>query len=216
MILAPSILACDLSRLGEEIRAVERGGAGMIHVDVMDGCFVPSISLGPLVVEACRRATALPIDAHLMIADAEKYLDAFVDAGATSVSVHVEALTHLQRAVAHLRTRGVSPGVALNPSTPIAALSEILPELDFVLVMSVNPGFSFQKLLPPSLDKLRRMQAEIRTRGLRTRLQVDGGVNPANIRSVVEAGAEIVVVGAAALAAGDPEQAVRGLIGAAA
>ena len=215
MILAPSILACDLSRLGEEIRAAERGGAGMVHVDVMDGRFVPNISLGPAIVEACRRASTLPIDAHLMIEDADKYLDAFVDAGATSLSVHVEALPHLQRAVAHLRTRGVSPGVALNPSTPIAALSEILPELDFVLVMSVNPGFSYQKLLPPALDKLRRLQGEIRARGLRVRLQVDGGVNAGNIRSVVEAGAEIVVVGAAAFGGGDPEQAVRGLIGAA-
>ena len=215
MILAPSILACDLSRLGEEVRAVERGGAGMIHVDVMDGLFVPNISMGPLVVEACRRVTKLPIDAHLMIADAERYLDAFVDAGATSVSVHVEALPHLQRAVAHLRSRGVSPGVALNPSTPIAALSEILPELDFVLVMSVNPGFSFQKFLPASLDKLRRMRAEIRARGLGAKVQVDGGINAENIKSIVEAGAEIVVAGAASFGGGDPERAARGLIGAA-
>jgi ribulose-phosphate 3-epimerase len=215
VILAPSILACDLSRLGEEVRAVERGGAGMIHVDVMDGLFVPNISMGPLVVEACRRVTKLPIDAHLMIADAERYLDAFVDAGASSVSVHVEALPHLQRAVAHLRSRGVSPGVALNPSTPIAALSEILPELDFVLVMSVNPGFSFQKFLPASLDKLRRMRAEIRARGLSAKVQVDGGINAENIKSIVEAGAEIVVAGAASFGGGDPERAARGLIGAA-
>jgi ribulose-phosphate 3-epimerase len=215
VILAPSILACDLSRLGEEVRAVERGGAGMIHVDVMDGRFVPNISMGPLVVEACRRVTKLPIDAHLMIANAENYLDAFVDAGATSVSVHVEALPHLQRAVAHLRTRGVSPGVALNPSTPIASLSEILPELDFVLVMSVNPGFSFQKFLPASLDKLRRMRSEIRARGLAAKVEVDGGVNAENIRGIVEAGAEIVVAGAAAFGGGDPERSARGLIGAA-
>jgi ribulose-phosphate 3-epimerase len=215
VILAPSILAADLSRLGDELRAIERGGAGMIHVDVMDGHFVPNISLGPVVVEACRRASALPIDAHLMIEDAEKYLDAFVDAGATSVSVHVEALVHLQRAIAHLRERGVSPGVALNPSTPIASLAEVLPEVDYVLVMSVNPGFSYQKLLSPSLDKLRRLSAEIRARGLRVKLQVDGGVNPSNIRSVVEAGAEIVVVGAAAFGAGDTERAVRALVGAA-
>jgi len=215
VILAPSILACDLGRLAEEIRAVERGGAGMIHVDVMDGRFVPNITLGPVVVAACRRATALPLDVHLMIEDAERYLDAFVDAGATSISVHVEALTHLQRAVAHLRGRGIAPGVALNPATPIATLQEILPELDYVLVMSVNPGFAGQKLLPPALDKLRRLREEARARGLKLRLQLDGGVNPANIKSVLEAGAEIVVVGAAAFAAGDPEQAVRGLIGAA-
>jgi ribulose-phosphate 3-epimerase len=212
VIVAPSILACDLGRLAEEIRAVERGGASMIHVDVMDGRFVPNITLGPAVVEACRRASTLPLDVHLMIEDAERYLDAFVDAGAASISVHVEALRHLQRAVAHLRGRGVSPGVALNPSTPIATLQEILPELDRVLVMSVNPGFAGQKLLPPALDKLRRLREEIGARGLSLRLQVDGGVHPGNIRSVVEAGAEIVVVGAAAFAAGDPERAVRGLI----
>jgi ribulose-phosphate 3-epimerase len=215
VIVAPSILACDLGRLAEEIRAVERGGAGMIHVDVMDGRFVPNITLGPAVVQACRRASTLPLDVHLMIEDAERYLDAFVDAGATSISVHVEALRHLQRAVAHLRGRGVSPGVALNPSTPIATLQEILPELDRVLVMSVNPGFAGQKLLPPALDKLRRLREEIRARGLSVRLQVDGGVHPGNIRSVLEAGAEIVVVGAAAFAAGDPERALRGLIEAA-
>jgi ribulose-phosphate 3-epimerase len=215
VIVAPSILACDLGRLAEEIRAVERGGASMIHVDVMDGRFVPNITLGPAVVQACRRASTLPLDVHLMIEDAERYLDAFVDAGATSISVHVEALRHLQRAVAHLRGRGVSPGVALNPSTPIATLQEILPELDRVLVMSVNPGFAGQKLLPPAHDKLRRLREEIRARGLSVRLQVDGGVHPGNIRSVLEAGAEIVVVGAAAFAAGDPERALRGLIEAA-
>jgi len=215
VIVAPSILACDLSRLAEEIRAVERGGAAMIHVDVMDGRFVPNITFGPVVVRACRRATELPLDAHLMVADAEPYLDAFADAGATSISVHVEAVPHLQRAIAHLRERGVSPGVALNPATPIATLDEILPELDYVLVMSVNPGFSYQKLLPATLDKLRRLRERIRGLGLSVKLQVDGGIGPGNIRDVVSAGAEIVVVGAAAFAAGDPERAVRGLLEAA-
>lgn len=216
MIVAPSILACDLSRLAEEIRAAERGGAGMIHVDVMDGRFVPNISFGPVMVKACRRASALPLDAHLMIQDAEPYLDAFADAGASSISVHVEAVRHLQRAVAHLRERGVSPGVALNPSTPITALDEILPELDYVLVMSVNPGFSYQKLLPATLDKLRRLRDAVRVRGLSVKLQVDGGIDATNVRDVLSAGADIVVVGAAAFATGDPERAVRGLIEAAA
>jgi ribulose-phosphate 3-epimerase len=216
VIVAPSVLACDLGRLAEEVRAVERGGARMIHVDVMDGRFVPNITFGPAVVSACRKATKLPVDAHLMVADAEPYLDAFADAGATSISVHVEAVDHLQRAIAHLRERGVSPGVALNPATPLAALEEILPELDYVLVMSVNPGFSYQKLLPATLDKLRRLRDVVRARGLSVKLQVDGGVHSGNIKSVVEAGADIVVVGAAAFSAGDPENAVRGLIEAAA
>jgi ribulose-phosphate 3-epimerase len=215
VIVAPSILACDLGRLAEEIRAAERGGAAMIHVDVMDGRFVPNISFGPVVVKACRQATTLPVDAHLMIEDADRYLDAFADAGAGSISLHVEGVRHLQRALAHLRSRGVSPGVALNPSTPLAALDEILPEVDYVLVMSVNPGFSYQSLLPATLDKLRRLKQTLRSRGLAARLQVDGGIDRTNVREVRAAGADIVVVGAAVFAAGDPERAVRGLIEAA-
>ena len=215
MILAPSVLASDLGRLADEIAAVERGGAGQVHVDVMDGRFVPNITLGPAIVEACHRATSLPIDVHLMIEGAERYLDAFVDAGASSVAVHVEALSHLQRAVEHLRKRGARPGVALNPSTPIGSLEEILPEVDFVLVMSVNPGFSFQTFLPSSLDKIRRLRDAIRARSLGARIQVDGGVNRGNIRTVVEAGVEIVVAGNAAFSGGDPEAAVRSLLEAA-
>jgi len=215
MILAPSILASDLGHLADQIAAVERGGAGLIHVDVMDGRFVPNISLGPAVVEACRRATRLPIDVHLMIENAERYLDAFVDAGAASVGVHVEALPHLQRALDHLRQRGASAGVALDPSTPIGDLEEILPEADFVLVMSVNPGFAGQKFLPSSLDKIRRLREAVRARGLSARIQVDGGVHLGNIRAVVEAGADTIVAGAAAFAGGDPAAAVRALIEAA-
>ena len=212
MILAPSILAADLSRLGDELRAVERGGASLAHVDVMDGRFVPNISLGPAIVEAVRRSCSLPPDVHLMIENAERYLDAFVDAGAASLSVHVEALVHLQRAVARLRARGVRPGVAINPSTPLSSLEEILPELDFVLVMSVNPGFSGQTFLPPVLDKIRRLHRLIAERGLPVKIQVDGGVHRGNIRSVVDAGVDIVVAGAAAFSDGDPEAATRGLI----
>jgi ribulose-phosphate 3-epimerase len=215
VILAPSILASDLCHLADQIAAVERGGAGLVHVDVMDGRFVPNITLGPVVVEACRRATRLPIDVHLMIESAERYLDAFADAGASSISVHVEALPHLQRAVDHLRQRGVRPGVALNPSTPLASLEEILPELDFVLVMSVNPGFAGQRFLPASLDKIRRLREAVRSRGLATRVQVDGGVHLGNVRTVVEAGADIVVAGSAAFSGGDPESAVRALLEAA-
>jgi ribulose-phosphate 3-epimerase len=215
VILAPSILAADLARLGEELRAVERGGASLVHVDVMDGRFVPNISLGPVIVEAVRRSCSLPPDVHLMIEDAQRYLDAFVDAGAASVSVHVEATPHLQRAISHLRSRGVRPGVALNPSTPLSTLEEILPEIDFVLVMSVNPGFSFQKFLPPVLDKIRRLDRLVAERGLPVQIQVDGGVNRENVRAVVQAGVDIVVAGAAAFSGGDPEAATRALIEAA-
>ena len=212
MILAPSILAADLSRLGDELRAVERGGASQVHVDVMDGRFVPNISLGPVIVEAVRRSCSLPPDVHLMIENADRYLDAFVEAGAASLSVHVEALPHLQRALTHLRGRGVRPGVALNPSTPLSSLEEILPEVDFVLLMSVNPGFSFQKFLPATLDKVRRLHRLIAERGLPVKIQIDGGVHRGNIRSVVDAGVDIVVAGAAAFGDGDPEAATRGLI----
>ena len=168
MILAPSILAADLARLGEEIAAVERGGAGVVHVDVMDGQFVPNLTLGPAVVEAVRRVTELPIDVHLMVERADRHLDAFVDAGASWLSVHVEAVPHLQRAVAQLSKRGVEAGVVLNPSTPLSALEEILPEVDYVLLMSVNPGFSGQAFIPSTLDKLQRLREIIADRGLRS------------------------------------------------
>jgi len=215
VILAPSILAADLGHLADAIGAAERGGARVVHVDVMDGHFVPNLTLGPAVVEAVRRATKLPIDVHLMIENAERYLGAFVDAGAGSISVHVEAVAHLQRAIAELARRGVLAGVALNPATPIGALEEILPELDFVLLMTVNPGFAGQAFLPASLDKIQRLREEVRSRGLRAKIQVDGGINPSNIRTVVEAGAEIVVAGASAFAKGDPETSVRALLEAA-
>jgi len=214
VIIAPSILAADLGRLAQEVAAAERGGAGAVHVDVMDGHFAPNLTLGPAVVEALRRATRLPIDCHLMIEQADRYLDAFVDAGAGWVSLHIEALPHLQRAVAHLVRRGARAGVALNPSTPLAAIEEILPEVDYVLVMSVNPGFAGQTFLPGTLDKLRRLRTLIGSRGLRAQIEVDGGINASNIRSVAEAGAEIIVAGAAAFGAGDPEAAVSGLLGA--
>jgi ribulose-phosphate 3-epimerase len=215
MILAPSILAADLARLAEQIAAAERGGAGIVHVDVMDGHFVPNLTLGPAVVEAVRRSTRLPVDVHLMMDNADLYLDAFVDAGATRLSVHVEALPHLQRAAAHLRRRGVKAGVAVNPSTPLGALEEILPEVDYVLLMTVNPGFAGQVFLPPSLDKIRRLRQILVDSALRPQVQVDGGVTASNIRTIVEAGAEVIVTGAAVFASGDPETAARRLIEAA-
>jgi ribulose-phosphate 3-epimerase len=215
MILAPSILSADFGRLAEEIAAVERGGAGAVHVDVMDGHFVPNITVGPPVVKAVRKATSLPIDVHLMIEDADRYVDAFADAGASWVSLHVEAVTHLERTVARLVERGVRPGVALNPATSLASLDEILPAVGYVLVMSVNPGFSGQRFIPASLDKVRRLRAQVEARGLHTAIEVDGGVDASNIRALAEAGAEVFVAGNAVYGTGDPEGATRRLIEAA-
>jgi ribulose-phosphate 3-epimerase len=215
VIVAPSILSADFGHLADELERVERGGAGVVHVDVMDGHFVPNLTLGPPVVQAVRRATALPLDVHLMIEQADRWLDAFIDAGANWISVHVEALAHLQRAVAHLKARGVRAGVALNPATPLSLIEEILPELDFVLVMSVNPGFGGQKFIPASLDKVRRLAAQVRARGLDAQIEVDGGVDASNARALVEAGAEVLVAGSAIFGQGDPEAAVRRLAAAA-
>ncbi len=216
MILAPSILSADFGRLADELQRVERGGAGLVHVDVMDGHFVPNLTLGPPVVKALRRATRLPLDVHLMIEHADRWLDAFIDAGADWVSLHVEAVTHLQRAVAHLKARGVRAGVALNPATPLSALEEILPELDYVLIMSVNPGFGGQSFIPGALDKVRRLAGMLRARALGARIEVDGGVDPGNVRALLDAGAEILVAGSAVFGQGDAEAGARALLAAAA
>jgi ribulose-phosphate 3-epimerase len=215
VILAPSILSADFARLGEDIAAVERGGAGVIHVDVMDGHFVPNITLGPPVVKSIRKTTSLPLDVHLMIENADRYVDAFIDAGASWISVHVEALPHLQRTIAHLRSRKVRAGVVLNPATPLAALDEILPEVDYVLVMSVNPGFGGQGFLPGSVDKVRRLRALADGRGLSTQIEVDGGVDASNAKTLVQAGAEVLVAGSAVFAGGNPEAGARRLVEAA-
>jgi ribulose-phosphate 3-epimerase len=215
MILAPSILSADFGHLADQIAGAERGGAGLVHVDVMDGHFVPNITLGPVVVKGVRRATRLPLDLHLMIEHAELYLDAFIDAGASWISLHVEAVTHLERAVAYLRSRGVRPGVVLNPSTPLVALEEILPELDYVVVMSVNPGFGGQGFLPGSVDKVRRLAAMIASRRLSVQIEVDGGVDATNIRALFEAGAEVMVAGSSVFGSGDPEAGARRLVEAA-
>jgi ribulose-phosphate 3-epimerase len=215
MILAPSILSSNYARLGEEVAAAARGGATLVHVDVMDGHFVPNITLGPPIVASLHKATPLPLDVHLMIENADRYLQAFVDAGAAWVSLHQEAVPHLQRQVAFLRERGVRAGVALNPATPLATLDEILPELDYVLVMSVNPGFGGQKFIPAALDKIRRLRRLIQDRGLKAQIEVDGGVDVGNIRSLVEAGAEVLVAGSAVFGHGDPESAARRLLEAA-
>jgi ribulose-phosphate 3-epimerase len=212
MIIAPSILSADFGRLAEEVQKAERGGASVIHVDVMDGHFVPNITIGPPVVKSLRKATSLPLDCHLMIENADRYVDAFTDAGANWISVHVEAMPHLQRTIAHLRTRGVRPGVVLNPATPLSALDEILPEVDYVLVMSVNPGFGGQAFLPGSLDKIQRLRRRLDERGLRVQIEVDGGVDAGNVKALAQAGAEIFVAGSAVFGQGDPEAGVRRLL----
>jgi ribulose-phosphate 3-epimerase len=214
-LLAPSILSADFGRLAEQIAEAARGGAGLVHVDVMDGHFVPNLTLGPPVVKAIRKATELPLDCHLMIENAERWVDAFADAGASWISVHVEAVTHLQRTVAHLRGRGVKAGVALNPATPLSALEEVLPEVDYVLVMSVNPGFSGQSFIPSSLDKVRRLRRQVTERGLSTLIEVDGGVDTSNIKALVEAGADVLVAGNAVYGQGDAAAAARRLLEAA-
>jgi ribulose-phosphate 3-epimerase len=212
VILAPSILAADFARLGEQLAAAERGGASLVHVDVMDGHFVPNITVGPAVVAAVRRATSLSLDVHLMVQSPERLLDAFADAGANWISVHVEATAHLQRCVAQLRARGISPGVALNPSTPIGMLDEILPEIDYVLVMTVNPGFGGQAFLPRSLDKVRRLRRAVGGLGRQVRIEVDGGVEAGNVRELLDAGAEILVAGTSVFGGGDPEVGARALM----
>ena len=196
--IAPSILSADFARLGEQIAEAEAGGADWIHVDVMDGHFVPNITIGPLIAEAARRSTSLPIDAHLMIASPERYLRPFAEAGVDLITVHVENSYHLHRTLQQIRELGVKAGVAINPATPVESIVEVLPFLDLVLVMSVNPGFGGQRFIPTALDKIARVRAMLDARGLdQVELQVDGGVAPDTIAAVVEAGATVLVAGSA-------------------
>lgn len=209
--IAPSILSADFSRLGEEIGAVERGGATILHVDVMDGHFVPNITIGLPVVKSIARVTRLPIDAHLMISEPGRYAEQFVEAGAQMVSVHIEADAHLHRTLMAIREAGAQAGIVINPATPVESLADVLPFADYVLVMSVNPGFGGQRFISTSLDKLRRLKRMIDERELKTRIEIDGGIDLNNIASVVAAGAEIIVAGSAIFGAADPEAAVKGL-----
>lgn len=210
--IAPSILSADFSRLAEEIRSVEEGGAGVLHVDVMDGHFVPNITIGLPVVKSLRKATKLTIDTHLMISEPSRYAVKFVEAGADMVSVHVEADPHLHRTLAAIRDAGAKAGIAINPATPLSTLEEALQYADFVLVMSVNPGFGGQKFIASSLDKVRRLKRMIQDRELDTRIEIDGGIDASRISDVIDAGAEIIVAGSAVYGTGDPAEAVRGLI----
>jgi len=210
--IAPSILSADFSKLADEIAAVEAGGASVLHVDVMDGHFVPNITIGLPVVKSLRKATKLTIDTHLMIEEPSRYAVKFVEAGADMVSVHVEADVHLQRTLVAIHEAGAKAGVAINPATPLSSLEEALPYADFVLLMSVNPGFGGQSFIPTSLDKLRRLKRMIDERGLDTKIEIDGGVDASNIAEIVEAGAEIIVAGSAVYGKGNPGESVKELL----
>lgn len=214
LLVAPSILSADFGRLAEEVKAVEAAGADWIHVDVMDGRFVPPITMGPLVVEAVRRATKLPLDVHLMVVEPEKHIPDFVKAGASSVTVHVETCPHLHRTLGQIRELGAVPSVTLNPSTPLSAIEEVLGDVGMVLVMSVNPGWGGQSFIPASLDKVRRLRAMLDARGSKARVEVDGGVNPQTARQVVDAGADVLVAGNAVFRAKDYRKAIADLRGA--
>jgi len=209
--IAPSILSADFAALGRDIAAVERGGADLIHVDVMDGHFVPPITIGPLVVRAIKRIATRTLDVHLMVDDPDRHIDDFVAAGAGMVSVHVETVRHLQRTVSHIKKLGAKAGVVLNPSTPASMLEDIAGDVDFVLVMSVNPGYAAQEFIPHTIQKLQRVRAVLAAAGSDAPIEIDGGISLANASDVVAAGASILVAGSAIFGASDAEAATRAL-----
>jgi ribulose-phosphate 3-epimerase len=209
--IAPSILSADFARLADAVAMVERGGAGVIHVDVMDGHFVPNITLGPVVVKALKAVATVPLDVHLMIEEPDRYLEAFAEAGASTISVHVEVLPHLHRTLSRIRQLGVRAGAAINPSTPVSALSEIPQLLDQVLVMSVNPGFGGQQFIPESTRKVAAVREWLNAVGSTADIEVDGGVDTGNARALVDAGATILVAGASIYGTPDPAAATTAL-----
>jgi len=209
--VAPSILSADFGRLAEEVRAAERAGADLIHVDVMDGRFVPNITVGPLVVAAVRKVTKLPIDAHLMIVEPERYVEAFAQAGADLISVHAEVSPHLHRTLQAIRAAGARPAVALNPSTPLEYLDYVLSDCDMVLVMTVNPGFGGQSYIPASTEKVSRLRCLAESRGLSLDIEVDGGIRPDTVGPVAAAGANVFVAGTAVFGSQDYAEAIRGI-----
>jgi len=202
-LIAPSILSADFSRLGEEIRAIEEAGADWVHVDVMDGHFVPNITIGPLVVEAARKVTSMPLDVHLMIENADAYLDDFIGAGSDYLTVHAEACPHLQRTLSHIRQKGCKAGLSLNPATPITSMEHVLADLDLVLLMSVNPGFGGQSFIPQVLDKIREVRRRIDSLDQEVFLEVDGGIKVDNIGEVARAGIDVFVAGSAIFGSDD-------------
>lgn len=195
--IAPSILSADFTRLGEEIGALERAGADYIHIDVMDGHFVPNITIGPMIVKAVRRVTDLPLDVHLMISDPDSFIDEFAKAGATIITVHAEAVHHLHRTIQHIRNKGVKPGVVLNPATPLDILEYIIEDLDIVLLMTVNPGFEAQEFIPEVLPKIKRLRETVNRKKLDMEIEVDGGISPDTIGRASSAGANVFVAGSA-------------------
>ncbi len=207
-LIAPSILSADFSKLGEEIRAVENAGADWIHIDVMDGHFVPTITMGPMIVEAVRRVTSLPLDVHLMIETPDRHISDFANAGATMISVHAEASVHLNRGIQMIKAAGARPGVVLNPATPLSAIEWVLEHVAFVLIMSVNPGFGGQAFIENSLDKIRMLREMIRDKGLSAMIQIDGGVNEKNIGDIAGAGADVFVAGSAIFGSQDYQQTI--------
>lgn len=209
--IAPSILSADFLRLGEEIKAAEEAGADMLHLDVMDGHFVPNITIGPFVIEAIRKITKLPLDVHLMIEEPDRYIKEFIKAGADLLTVHIEASVHLHRTIHWIKESGIRAGVSLNPATPVWSLDNILHDLDLVLVMSVNPGFGGQDFIPHVLEKIKTLKSMIREKGLQTLIEVDGGIKYDNAREVASAGADILVMGSGFFNAKDYKDLVKDL-----
>jgi ribulose-phosphate 3-epimerase len=207
--LSPSILSADFSKLGEEVNLIETAGANLIHIDVMDGHFVPNITIGPAVVNSLIGKTKLPFDVHLMIENPERYIDSFININTEYITIHVEACTHIHKAIQQIKSQGVKAGISLNPATPLSTLENIIDELDLVLIMAVNPGFGGQKFIQSTIKKIEKLSEIRRNKNLSFKIEVDGGINLENIKSVMDAGCDIIVVGAAIFSAKDPIKEVK-------
>ncbi|HZJ82904.1 MAG TPA: ribulose-phosphate 3-epimerase [Clostridia bacterium] len=207
--IAPSILSADFSRLGEQVEMLDRGGADYIHIDVMDGHYVPNLTFGPIVVKALRDRTKIPFDVHLMMTNPMDFIDDFVEAGADNITVHAEVLPHLHGAIQQIKAKGVKASISLNPSTPLSLLDYVLDDIDMILVMTVNPGFGGQKFIPAALEKIRKLRQNIKTRGLDVDIQVDGGISLDNIKDVAQRGANVFVAGSAIFSAQDPKRMIE-------
>jgi ribulose-phosphate 3-epimerase len=212
MRIAPSILSADFARLADQISLVEQAGAHQLHLDVMDGHYVDNLTFGPLVVEAIRRSTKLPLDVHLMIENADRWIDAFADAGADMIAVHPEALYHLHRTLADIHQKGKKAGIAINPATPLVTLEELLANVDYAIIMSVNPGFGGQSFIPGSFDRAKKLSSLIDRLGLEIEIEIDGGIDSGNVRQAVEAGVNVVVAGSAIFKASDPAGKLREML----